>query len=148
MTGQKGACVVAAYDGSAASKKALECAAIEAGPDGEVVIVHAFHPPGDFVGHPQYKEKMAAQHAEAQALLAGLADDGVPALKTTHWEPELIEGPPAEMIVRVAEIHKAKAIYLGSRGVGRARALLGSVSHDVIHRADVPVVVIPERAVR
>jgi nucleotide-binding universal stress UspA family protein len=32
---------------------------------------------------------------------------------------------------------------VGSRGLGRARAVLGSVSHDVIHLAHRPVLVIP-----
>ena len=37
-------------------------------------------------------------------------------------------------------------IYIGSRGAGRASVLLGSVAHDVLHRADRPVTVITERA--
>jgi nucleotide-binding universal stress UspA family protein len=39
-------------------------------------------------------------------------------------------------------------IVIGSRGVGRVRALLGSVAYDVIHRARCPVTVIPERMVQ
>ena len=38
-------------------------------------------------------------------------------------------------------------IIIGTRGFGRARALLGSVAHELIHLADCPVTVIPERAV-
>jgi hypothetical protein len=38
-------------------------------------------------------------------------------------------------------------IVIGSRGVGRVRALLGSVAHAVLHRAHCPVTVITERAV-
>jgi nucleotide-binding universal stress UspA family protein len=32
---------------------------------------------------------------------------------------------------------------VGSRGLGRVRSALGSVSQEVLHRATVPVVVIP-----
>jgi nucleotide-binding universal stress UspA family protein len=32
---------------------------------------------------------------------------------------------------------------IGSRGLTRARAVLGSVSHDVIHLSNRPVLVIP-----
>jgi nucleotide-binding universal stress UspA family protein len=47
----------------------------------------------------------------------------------------------------VATAHRADEIIVGSRGFGRARALLGSVAHELIHLADCPVTVIPERAV-
>ena len=36
---------------------------------------------------------------------------------------------------------------IGTRGYGRARALLGSVAHELIHLADCPITVIPERVV-
>jgi nucleotide-binding universal stress UspA family protein len=35
---------------------------------------------------------------------------------------------------------------IGSRGLGRVRSALGSVSQEVLHRARVPVVVIPSAA--
>jgi hypothetical protein len=38
-------------------------------------------------------------------------------------------------------------IVVGSRGFGRVRGVLGSVSHAVLHEADRPVVVIPADAV-
>jgi nucleotide-binding universal stress UspA family protein len=56
-------------------------------------------------------------------------------------------GPPAAAIMRAAEANEADEIFIGSRGLGRVRALLGSVAHDVIHRANCPVTVIPERMV-
>jgi hypothetical protein len=35
---------------------------------------------------------------------------------------------------------------VGTRGLGPARALLGSVGHGLINRAKCPVTVVPERA--
>ena len=46
----------------------------------------------------------------------------------------------------MADVEHASEIVVGTRGFGRARALLGSVAHDLIHRAGCPVTVIPERA--
>ena len=48
---------------------------------------------------------------------------------------------------RVAATREADEIIVGTRGYGRARALLGSVAHELIHLADCPITVIPERVV-
>ena len=45
----------------------------------------------------------------------------------------------------MADVEHASEIVIGTRGFGRARALLGSVAHDLIHRARCPVTVIPAR---
>ena len=79
-----------------------------------------------------------------QDLLDGLERD-CERLATIEHERDLAVGSAATAIVRAAETHDAAEIVIGSRGVGRMRALLGSVAHDVIHRAHCPVTVIPER---
>ena len=55
--------------------------------------------------------------------------------------------PPARAIADVARARDADEIIVGTRGHGRARALLGSVAHQVIHLAECPITVIPERVV-
>ena len=82
--------------------------------------------------------------ADAQALVDGLR--GHAALEGTYWTSEVVAGPTAEVIDAAARNHDAEAIYVGSRGAGRASALLGSVAHEVLHRADRPVTVITEAA--
>ena len=47
----------------------------------------------------------------------------------------------------MAEARNADEIIVGTRGFGRARALLGSVAHELIHLADCPITVIPKRVV-
>ncbi len=52
-------------------------------------------------------------------------------------------GNPAEMILRFADEHETDLIVLGSRGRGGFKSLLlGSVSHQVIHHAHCPVLIV------
>jgi nucleotide-binding universal stress UspA family protein len=54
------------------------------------------------------------------------------------------DGPAAEVIVRVAERDHAELIVVGSRGLGQAPRLLGSVSETVLGHAQVPVLIVPQ----
>ena len=142
-----GARVVVGYDGSEASRCALERAAHDAGPAGHLFVVHSFEAPSSALGEPNATGKLADEQARVQALIERLEVGEAELLTGSAWETELLAGPPAQAILRVAEARDADAIYVGSRGRGRARALLGSVAHDVLHGAHCPVVVIPGRAV-
>lgn len=53
------------------------------------------------------------------------------------------DGPPADVIVRVAEREGADVIVVGSRGLGQAPRLLGSTSEAVLAHARLPTVVVP-----
>ena len=57
----------------------------------------------------------------------------------------LEDGPAADVIVRVAEREGAGLIVVGSRGLGQAPRLLGSVSEAVLSHAHVPVLIVPGR---
>jgi nucleotide-binding universal stress UspA family protein len=50
-------------------------------------------------------------------------------------------GKPGPEIVKAAREGDFDAILLGARGVGRVGALMGSVSHYVLHHADIAVFV-------
>ena len=64
------------------------------------------------------------------------------AAATPHGLGRRLEGSPAEKILEVARTHEAELIVIGSRGRGGVTgALLGSVSSDVVHRSDRPVLV-------
>ena len=135
---------VVGYDGSPSSLAAVEEAARRAGADGQLLVVHAYEPPSEALGWPLYESAARDAANGAQQLVEQLRS--LPALEPVQWTSEVIAGPTAEVIVAAARNHDADAIYVGSRGAGRASALLGSVAHDVLHRTDRPVTVITERA--
>jgi nucleotide-binding universal stress UspA family protein len=55
---------------------------------------------------------------------------------------EILEGDPAETVLDVARSRGADLIVVGSRRRGGvAGAVLGSVSTEIVHRADRPVLV-------
>ncbi|MEO8688548.1 MAG: universal stress protein [Solirubrobacteraceae bacterium] len=136
--------VVVGYDGSTAARAAVEDAVDRAEPVGRLVVVHAYAVPADFSGASYYAAMQQDAAAFAESVLDDLERD-CGALATVAYEREVSMGPAAAAIVHAAEVSDADEIVVGSRGLGRVRALLGSVAHDVIHRAQCPVTVIPER---
>ena len=138
-------CIVAGYDGSAASRAALSLAVTRARPGGRVVVVHAYDPPDGRYEGVSYQRQLDTALDRARTLLANLPEE-VPGLSSLEWATEVLAGPAARAIASVAEVEHASEILVGSRGLGRARALLGSVAHGLIHRAQCPVTVVPERA--
>ena len=138
-------CIVAGFDGSPASRAAVSLAVQRAQPDGRVVVVHAFAEPNTGYGGANYQTLLDTALGHAEELLAHIAEE-VPGLASLDWGTEVLAGPPAAALVDVAHVEHASEIVVGTRGFGRARALLGSVAHDLIHRARCPVTVIPARA--
>jgi nucleotide-binding universal stress UspA family protein len=144
---QRSPTIVVGYDGSAPARAALLFAARQAGSGGRVIIVHAFELPPDLLGSPRYDGILDERRGRGAALLRDLPLDG-DELAGPEYETELIGGAPAEAIASVARAQHADEIVVGARGLTRFRALLGSVSHELLHVADRPVVVIPHAAVR
>jgi len=135
--------VVVGYDGSPPAEEALAYALRRTGANGRVVAVNAFQPTPDWLGSPNYQRALDAHQTHGRELLRSLEerDDLGRELVTS-----LLEGPPARAIVAAADARDADEIVIGSRGFGRVRGVLGSVSHAVLHEADRPVVVIPADA--
>lgn len=138
-----GAVIVVGYDGSRASDAALDLALARAAGGGKLFVVHAYEAPADYMGAPYYEVMLDAAAQHARTLIERLQADG--RLAGVDWEPEVIAGPAARSLADVARVRDADEIVLGTRGVGRVRALLGSVAHELLHLADRPVTVIPER---
>ena len=63
--------------------------------------------------------------------------------KGVECESRLVEGVPADEIVKIAQSEKADLIVLGSRGLTEVRSfLLGSVSDKVSHHAKCPTLIV------
>lgn len=137
--------IVVGYDGSPASHAAVERAVDRVEDGGRMLVVHAYQVPADFVGASYYQEMVDAGLQMANKVIEDLRSSE-PRLAGVDWEADVVPGHAATAIVRAAETWGADEIILGTRGVGRVRALLGSVAHDVLHDATCPVTVIPERA--
>jgi nucleotide-binding universal stress UspA family protein len=144
-TDNDGPVIVVGYDGSPTSRAAVEHAAQQAGPRGKVYLVHSYGLPADWLGYPNYQRVLDDHRSRGEVMLEALPATNDPLLGTT-FETELLGGPAAEAITSVAEARHADEIVVGSRGLSPARSALGSVSHDVLHRATVPVVVMPHVA--
>jgi len=137
--------LVVGYDGSASARAAVELAARHAGPGGRVIVVHAYSVPADYVGAPYYQDMLDRTVERAREVLADL--DSIPTAGV-QVDTDVVPGAPGEVVCDVARVRHADAIVMGSRGVGRVGSLLGSVAHDVLHRATCPVLVIPQRMVQ
>ena len=133
--------LVVGFDGSPSARDALRFAREHA--HGRlIVVVHAYEPLPALYGAPNYGEILNGRLSRGRAVLREAS--GV--LGDTEHELELLEGPAAAAIESVAATRGADAIVVGSRGFGRLRATLGSVSHELLHLADRPVIVVPARA--
>ena len=137
--------ILLATDGSSHSMRALEYARDLALRDGSLVtVVHAFAAVPGYLGEP-VKSDIAARHVRegreiVEQAVAALEDAGIDA------KGEVLQGPPAEAILRVAEARHADLIVMGSRGQGALTSLLlGSVSHRVLAHSQIPVMVVKAR---
>jgi len=58
-------------------------------------------------------------------------------------QTELLEGEPADTIIKYALEQKIDNIIIGQRGLGALKSIvLGSVSQKVLHNANIPVTII------
>ena len=128
--------IVAAVDGSAASRAAIVEAVHLAGElEAPIVFVHVRRGPAGFFGAPSYQKRLTAKMARARRVLGealAVADNaGVPA------DIEVLEGSPRRRVSEFARERGARLIVVGSR-----RHKLGpSVSTGVIRTAGRPVIV-------
>lgn len=78
--------------------------------------------------------------AGAHALEAG---EALLSAAGIDFEREIGSGDPAHTLLDIIERHGCDAVIMGARGMGRLRrAMLGSVSHEVLHAAPVPVTIV------
>ena len=135
--------ILLAVDGSEHGQRAAQLAANLVRMVGarELRIVVAFDPVPSFLGEPNLSQVITARMREAEQIMedtrAALGETGA------QLHTEILEGPPAEAILKVAATRRTNLIVMGSRGLGRLQgALLGSNSQKVVSLAPCPVLIV------
>lgn len=128
--------IVAAVDGSAASRAAVETAVrLGAELDAPLVFVYVRPGPAGFLGEPVYQLRLTAAMARARRVLARALRAASCAGITA--ESEILEGSPRRRILEFARERGARLVVIGRR----RRRLGRSVSCAVVSAARRPVVV-------
>ena len=134
--------ILLATDGSPDAKEALAYARDLALRDGaQVIIVQAFRPVPTSLGEP-WGGQIIVRHTTAAREIA---NEAAQELRKAGLEPivEVLEGPPADAILRVADVRQCDLIVMGCRGYSILTSLLlGSVSHRVLAHAHAPVLIV------
>ncbi|OAB36081.1 universal stress protein [Paenibacillus glacialis] len=138
--------ILVAYDGSKASNKALDHAIsmLQVTPNAVISVIHVFGFPRAYFGEAYApiptsvtKEYYDLAEQTVDAAKQRLEDAGV------TGTVELLQGAPAEIILDYSKKNNSEVIIIGSRGLGGIREfVLGSVSHNVVQHARIPVLVV------
>ena len=133
--------IVLGYDESPGSRPALALALeLATRFDEPLVLVYGVEPPGgvgeEFQAHQRALAEMgrrAVSHAVEEAERAGV-----------RTVVEVLPQKPAQALVDAARRHDGRLIVVGTRGESPLRgAVLGSVSHRLLHLSDRPVLCVP-----
>lgn len=133
--------VLIATDGSPGAQAAVEEGVRIAKQTGaDVIFLAVAQPPLSVLGEPFYQCVLTAHLSAMRKALA----KATPFADERHvpYETELMEGSPTQLILDLARSRDVDLIVVGSRGLGAVKGgLLGSVSSEVVHHADLPVLV-------
>ncbi len=136
--------ILLAVDGSEPSWKAAKMAAemTRCNPAAVTLrIVIAYDPIPTYLGEPNLQNAIDTRMKDAEALLEQALEivGEIPGEIRT----EILEGPAADAILRVAETRESDLIVMGSRGLGQITGLLlGSQSQKVANNAPCPVLIV------
>jgi nucleotide-binding universal stress UspA family protein len=134
--------ILLATDGSSHAQEALVYAQeLALRDEAQVIVVHAFDPVPTYLGE-SWGDQVIARHV---SLGEGVTKKAAQRLEKAGVDviTEILEGPPADAILTVADVRECDLIVMGSRGHGAlASLLLGSVSHRVLAHACAPVLVV------
>ena len=115
--------ILLAVDGSDHSLKAAKVAGDLARlSSGTLHVMTAFDELPHYLGEPNLSKAIAERTNSAEKILsAAIKEIGeIPG----ECDSEVLEGSPAETILRDAETHNADLIIMGTRGQGEMRSLL------------------------
>jgi nucleotide-binding universal stress UspA family protein len=137
--------ILVAYDGSKASEDAIEQAIMLARDNKltKLEVIHVYNMPTIIIGEaiftppPGHERDVIAYSQAVVEKAKNLLED------TPHKTVTLHYGNPAKVILEQAEVTQCDLIVIGSKGhSGIKEFMLGSVSHNVVLHAKVPVLVV------
>lgn len=139
---------VVAYDGSDASRRALDFALERASlQGGSIVLAHVLEwSPYSFLSHQEIEERHSRRREEMEraekAILGPIVDDlkgrGVPVETVIRY------GHIAETLCKIAQEQDAVQIVMGRVGQGGFGArVFGSVAGSLVQTAPVPCTIVP-----
>jgi nucleotide-binding universal stress UspA family protein len=136
------AVVVVGCDGSPAARQALREGALLAR-GGRLVVVYAREEAPQHLTS-RWRELLEQEHIEqGEALLERIVREADVDLDDVTLQTRLLGDRPAHAIMTVAREVDADMIVVGSHGYAAFSEILGSVSHELVRKATLPVVVIP-----
>jgi nucleotide-binding universal stress UspA family protein len=133
--------ILVALDSSELSQRVIQSLdELQIQPATKIILTHVMPSPEPdmemAVDRPHTSEELLYRHIEKQ--LQSYQDD-----LPCQSELEIVTGDPAVEILRLANIHQANLIVIGSRGLtGLKRILEGSVSSQVVADAPCSVLVV------
>lgn len=136
--------IIVPVDFSRAANAGVELAANVAKDSGaRLLIVHVQEPPEAYNSGVMY---YGIAEPTAEELMKMLTDI-VPGNPSIAYEHRLIQGDPADAIVRLVREEEADLIVLSSSGrTGLTRVLMGSVAEVIVRKAPCPVLVCKQAA--
>jgi nucleotide-binding universal stress UspA family protein len=140
--------LVVGTDGSDIARAAIETA-VELAKELNASITAAYvhGAPSPIFGEPYSKNWLTQELAHGATALAEARELAAEAGVEVH--AELLDGDPAEQLLRLAEAEEADLIVIGARRSDGLRAdALGGVSRAVIRDADCPVLVVSGETAR
>jgi len=146
--------IVLGYDGTTCATAALE-EAVELARErrrGEIVVVYCHEPPP---GLSCQLDPTCAAAKELREYERGIEEEVKPLLDAAAdriraagvgSEVVMIWGEPARALSRIAEERGSHCIVVGSHGEGPLAGVLHHcLCYELLHRSDVPVLVVPHR---
>ena len=114
-----------------------------------LMMLHVVHDPASQPGfyRTEKQDQMQTMQEVASSMMAGFLSEmikdhpGLDVLKSA--KSLLVDGLPPGRIVEIADLHNARLIVIGSRGMtGLPHLMLGSVAERVVELSSRPVVVV------
>jgi len=128
--------ILVPLDGSKNSIKSLETAMhLAKEHDATIIVIHVIHLPSEKKYKQSELEEVPPEFILKAKKLA--QKNGVP------FQSRILKGDPAHVIVEYSRTHSVDLIVIGARGLSAfKRIFLGSVSHYVMQKANMPIVLV------